>query len=60
MPLLKIAGGTVYGPANGVDGVVQDVRVRDGKVVAPPADPGAAPDRVLDASGLVVMPGEPR
>jgi formylmethanofuran dehydrogenase subunit A len=62
MTLLKIAGGTVYDPANGVDGVVQDVWVQDGKVVAPPAvDAGGAPtrrpDRVLDARGLVVMPG---
>src|SRR5205807_6793225 len=57
MPLLKIAGGTVYDPANNIDGVVQDIWVRDGKVVAPPADPDDRPDRVLDAAGLVVRPG---
>jgi formylmethanofuran dehydrogenase subunit A len=57
MTLLKIAGGTVYDPANNVDGVVQDIWVRDGKVVASPAGPDVRPDRVLDASGLVVMPG---
>src|SRR5437763_10468241 len=57
MPLLKIAGGTVYDPANSVDGVVQDVWIQDGKVIAAPPDPGVRPDRVLDASGLVVMPG---
>ena len=33
MPLLKIANGTVYDPANGVDGVVKDVWIRDGKDV---------------------------
>ncbi|OWK45634.1 formylmethanofuran dehydrogenase subunit A [Fimbriiglobus ruber] len=54
MTLLKIAGGTVYDPANGVAGETRDIWVRDGKVVA---DPGTAADRVLDARGLVVMPG---
>jgi formylmethanofuran dehydrogenase subunit A len=60
--LLKIAGGTVYDPINHVDGVVQDVWIQDGKVIAPPvaAGPGlpeVRPDRVIDAAGLVVMPG---
>lgn len=55
--LLKIAGGTVHDPANGVDGVVKDVWIQDGKVVDPPTDPDVRPDRVLDAAGLVVMPG---
>ena len=55
--LLKIAGGTVYDPANGIDGVVQDVWIQDGKIVAPPTDPAVRPDKVLDATGLVVMPG---
>src|SRR4051812_23026221 len=55
--LLKIAGGTVYDPANGLDGVVKDIWVQDGKVGEAPADPDARPDRVIDAAGLVVMPG---
>jgi formylmethanofuran dehydrogenase subunit A len=55
--LLKIAGGTVYDPANGIKGVAADIWVRDGKIVAAPAEPDARPDKVLDASGLVVMPG---
>ena len=62
MSLLKIADGTVYDPINKVDGVVQDLWIQDGKMIAgPPAnDPGGAemcPDRVIDATGLVVMPG---
>src|SRR5437764_1707778 len=57
MTLLKIAGGTVYDPLNNVNGVVQDVWVRDGNIVAPPTAPDVRPDKVLDASGLVVMPG---
>jgi formylmethanofuran dehydrogenase subunit A len=62
MPLLKIAGGTVYDPANGIDGAVQDIWVRDGKIIAPPGvntpgSPEVRPDKTLDAAGLVVMPG---
>src|SRR5262245_28027598 len=69
--LLMIAGGTVYDPINGLDGVVKDVWIQDGKVIAPPVatppgppeaggrpgSPDLRPDRVIDAVGLVVMPG---
>src|SRR3954468_592796 len=55
--LLKIAGGVVHDPVNHIDGAVQDVWVQDGKIVAAPTDPEVRPDRVLDAAGLVVMPG---
>ncbi len=54
---LKIAGGTVVDPANGVVGDVRDIWIAGAKVVAPPGDPHAIPSRVIDASGLVVMPG---
>src|SRR6516162_5238548 len=57
MSFTKLANGTVYDPANGVNGVVQDLWIQDGKIVAPPTDPNARPDRVFDAAGLVVMPG---
>jgi formylmethanofuran dehydrogenase subunit A len=57
MTLFRIAEGTVYDPANGLNGLVRDVWIRDGKVVAPPADPAARPERLLDARGLVIMPG---
>ncbi len=55
--MLKIQGGTIYDPANGIDGVVCDLWIEDGKIVPPPADPGVKPGRMLDAAGLVVMPG---
>lgn len=55
--LLKIAGGTVHDPVNGIDGEEKDIWVKDGKIVAPPSDPEVHPDKVLDAKGLVVMPG---
>ncbi len=57
MEYLKISGGTIFDPAHGVDGVVGDLWVANGKIVAPPTDPGITPDRKLDARGLVIMPG---
>src|SRR5438309_6422649 len=57
MSSLKIANGTVYDPANGIDGIVRDIWVENGKVVPPPADPDTQADKTLDATGLVVMPG---
>src|SRR5437764_8728974 len=57
MTLLKLQNGTVYDPANNIDGVVQDVWIQDGKIIAPPTAPDVRPDSVLDATGLVVMPG---
>jgi formylmethanofuran dehydrogenase subunit A len=57
MTYLKISGGTVYDPSNGIDGLVRDLWIRDGRIVAAPADPAVRADRVIDAAGLVVMPG---
>ena len=53
MSQLRIVGGTVYDPANGIDGQVRDVCVEDGRIVA--SLPDDAPR--LDARGMVVMPG---
>ncbi len=50
---LRITGGKVYDPRNGVDGAVADVCIEDGRIVA--SLPDDAP--VLDARGLIVMPG---
>ncbi|HTN74251.1 MAG TPA: formylmethanofuran dehydrogenase subunit A [Pirellulaceae bacterium] len=54
-PLTCISGGRVYDPAHGVDGVVREIWLKDGRIVAPPSD-GHATYR-LDARGLIVMPG---
>jgi formylmethanofuran dehydrogenase subunit A len=56
MSLFLLKGGYVYDPTNGVDGQVQDIWVRDGKVVEAPTD-HEHPARILDLGGLVVMPG---
>jgi len=55
MSRLKIVGGRVVDPANGVDGPA-DVWIEGGKVVPPPNDPAARADRTIDARGYVVMP----
>lgn len=57
MGLLRLANGTVHDPANGVRGEIRDIWIDGGKVVAAPADPAAAVGRVVDCTGLVVMPG---
>ena len=57
MALLLIQGGAVYDPANEVDGIVKDIWIRGGKIVAGPASPEERPDKILDARGMVVMPG---
>jgi formylmethanofuran dehydrogenase subunit A len=70
--MLRITGGKVHDPANGVDGVVKDLCIQDGRIVA---DAGAAAAgalrsggaraegtgaegvRTIDARGMVVLPG---
>src|SRR5262245_41616497 len=53
--MLRITRGTVYDPANRIDGAVKDVCIADGCIVA---DADLAPDaRTIDATGMVVMPG---
>src|SRR5437773_1982585 len=53
--MLRITGGTVYDPANGVDGVIKDICIADGRI-APDAGLEAGA-RTIDASGMVVFPG---
>src|SRR6202035_1540742 len=50
--MLRIKGGKVYDPANGVNGVIQDVCISDGRIVA-----DVEGGRTLDATGMVVFPG---
>jgi formylmethanofuran dehydrogenase subunit A len=55
MSLLKIVGGHVIDPMNGVDGVA-DIWIEDGRVSPAPGDPAVRPDRTIDARGDIVMP----
>jgi formylmethanofuran dehydrogenase subunit A len=50
---LRIVGGAVHDPANGVDGDIRDVCIENGRIVA--SLPEGTP--ALDARGMVVMAG---
>ena len=50
---LRLVGGTIYDPANQVDGEARDLCIEDGRIVA--SLPDGAPS--LDVRGMVVMPG---
>src|SRR5262250_193601 len=50
--MIRITGGRVYDPANGVDGQIKDVCIGDGRIVAN-VDGG----RTIDATGMMVFPG---
>lgn len=50
---LRLRGGAVHDPANGVDGAIRDICVEDGRIVA--TLPDDAPS--IDVRGMVVMPG---
>ena len=55
MSSLRIRGGRVYDPINGVDGALRDIGVRDGRIVA--LDPREPVTQEIDASGCIVMAG---
>src|ERR1700709_2316177 len=57
MAFLLIRNGTIYDPRHGIDGVKRDLWISDGRIVAAPNDAAIRPERVIDAEGLVVMPG---
>ena len=55
--MLRIKGGKVYDPANGVNGEIKDICISDGRIVA-----DVESGRTIDATGMVVFrdhrPGE--
>lgn len=53
--LTKLTGGRLYDPANGVDGEVRDIYIRDGHILDGP--PAESPDRTYDLTGKLVMAG---
>ncbi|MFM0469795.1 formylmethanofuran dehydrogenase subunit A [Paraburkholderia strydomiana] len=55
MTLIRLKGGTVFDPANGVDGERRDLAIRDGRIVDVPANVPA--DNEYDATGMIVMAG---
>ena len=53
--LIKLTGGKVYDPINGIDGEIRDIYVRDGRIVTPA--PGDKVDQEYALSGRVIMAG---
>jgi len=54
MAELLIKNGIVYDPMNNIDGERMDLAVKDGKIVEKVRGKGV---KIIDASGMVVMPG---
>ncbi len=50
--MLRIKGGKVYDPANNINGVVKDICIDGGRIVA-----DVEGGRVIDATGMIVFPG---
>lgn len=50
---LRLTGGRVHDPLNGIDGEVRDVWIENGRI----ASPAPSADLTYDVTGCVVMPG---
>jgi formylmethanofuran dehydrogenase subunit A len=50
--MLRITGGKVYDPANGINGAVKDIFIADGRIAAQ-----VEGGRTIDARGMLVFPG---
>ena len=53
--MIKLEGGKVYDPTNGINGKIMDLYIEDGKLVKPAA--GHKIHRVIDLNGSIVMAG---
>ena len=53
--LIKLTGGRIYDPANGVDGEVRDIFIENGRIVSP--SPNAKVDQEYAVHGRVIMAG---
>jgi len=54
--VIRLSGGKLYDPANGIDGDVRDLFVHAGRIVAAPAA-GTRVDSEIDLAGRIVMSG---
>ena len=58
--ITHLKNGKVYDPAHGVDGVIQDIYIRDGKIIAKPNDTNFNHEKITqtyDLTGKIVMAG---
>jgi formylmethanofuran dehydrogenase subunit A len=54
--LIKLEGGTVYDPANGIDGEIRDIYIRDGEIAARPHGDETI-HKTYPLAGKIVMAG---
>lgn len=54
--VIKLSGGTIFDPANHIDGQIQDIYIRDGQIISTPS-PGTRIDQEYDVSEKIVMAG---
>ncbi|HXV24890.1 MAG TPA: formylmethanofuran dehydrogenase subunit A [Alphaproteobacteria bacterium] len=54
--IVRLVGGRIYDPANGIDGAVRDLWIQDGHIIADPGPSSPRHERV-DVTGAVVMAG---
>lgn len=52
--IIRLKGGILYDPCNGVNGKRGDIYIRDGRIIDKPAEHAG---KTVDISGRVVMPG---
>ena len=57
MSLILVRNGTVYDPLHNVNGVVRDIWISNGRIIEAPGVLDTRADRIIDATGMVVMPG---
>ena len=55
--ILKFSQGKVYDPANGVNGVVQDIYVRDNKIIDPSSIQSSESIKEYNLNGKILMAG---
>src|ERR1700748_294131 len=55
-PMIRLKGGRLFDPAQGIDGEVRDIHIQAGRIVATPA-PDTHIEREYDVTGRVVMAG---
>ncbi|MCS6877829.1 MAG: formylmethanofuran dehydrogenase subunit A [Geminicoccaceae bacterium] len=53
--MIRLTGGRIFDPLNGIDGAVRDLWIADGRIV--PEPPPGTPAETIDVSGCAVMPG---
>ena len=54
---IAIKNGYVFDPLNEINGEIMDIFIRDGKVVRELSAAELKDSKVIDASGMTVMPG---